>query len=82
MNMSRAYSPTYWNPKYIQETLRASTEVERRFLADLLYERFGTNGIGDLHALLSSSIPQYSETNVQEVVSFMEKERGKRTSRQ
>ena len=82
MNMSRDYSPTYWNPKYIQETLRANTDVERRFLADLVYERYGSNGAGELRALLSSSnIAQRSKTNVQVVVSFIEKDRIQQTKR-
>ena len=40
-NVSQEGPQGYWNGKYVQYSLRADTEMERRFLAGVLVERYG-----------------------------------------
>jgi len=51
MNISTAHEPAFWNSVYLREAERADTAIERRFLADLIISRFGTNAVEELARL-------------------------------
>jgi hypothetical protein len=72
LNMTISYSTNYWNQEYLQETARANTEIERRFLADLIQQRFGTNGISALQPVAAQPASDSAKSNVLAVVSILE----------
>lgn len=72
INTTLGYAPEYWNREYLREALRAGTQLERRFLADLIHERLNTNGVQQLKNLLTSGLPEVAITNVTAVISEVE----------
>ena len=72
LNMSRAYPTNYWNQQYLWEATRANTEMERRFLADLIHERYSTNGILELRSLSAQPVSEPSKSNALAVISILE----------
>lgn len=73
LNMSKSYSTNYWNQQYLLESSRANTEIERRFIANLIHERFGTNGISELQRLAADLTLESSKSNIFAVMTFYEK---------
>jgi hypothetical protein len=73
INTTLGYAPEYWNREYLREALRAETQLERRFLADLIYERFNTDGIQQLQRLLTPGLPELARSNVTTVISEVER---------
>jgi hypothetical protein len=51
INTTLTYAPEYWNREYLREALRADSQWERRFIADLIRERFNTNATQELQSL-------------------------------
>lgn len=73
LNMSRSYSTNYWNQQYLLEAYRANSEVERRFIADIIHERFGTNETSELQQMAARPISESSRSNILAVINFYEK---------
>ena len=77
LNMSLLYPTNYWNKEYLQETTRANTEMERRYLANIIQQRFGTNGVSALQSLMEQSASNIAQSNILAIVSILEKEKPK-----
>ena len=73
INESLAHSPDFWNLRYLQCALRAEADFERVFIANLIHERFDTNGVAKLRALLGNEMPDSARTNGLAVVSILER---------
>jgi len=73
INETLGYSPEFWNIRYLQCALRAEADFERVFIANLIHERFGTNGISELQALLGKNLPDSAKTNGLAVVSILKR---------
>jgi len=72
INTTLTYAPEYWNREYLLEALRADTQWERRFLADLIRQRFHTNATHELQSLLTIGVPESSKSNVISVISELQ----------
>lgn len=64
LNMTRTYEQSYWNPEYLKEAARASTSLERSFIAQLIHERFGTNATHELERIMVPQLPETSKSNI------------------
>jgi len=73
INESLAYSPEFWNLRYLQCALRAEADFERVFIANLIHDRFDTNGVAELRAILGNEVPDSARTNGLAVVSILER---------
>lgn len=73
INTTLRYAPEYWNREYLREALRADTQWERRFLAELIRERFHTNATQELQSLLTQGVPESSKSNVIAVISELQR---------
>lgn len=73
INETLGYSPEFWNIRYLQCALRARADFERVFVANLIRERFGTNGVAELRALLGKDVPDSAKTNGLAVVSILQR---------
>jgi hypothetical protein len=72
LNSTLTRDPSYWNPHYLKSSLRASTDIEQHFLADLIHERFGTNGVRELRSLASKTQSLSDQSNVLAVCAILE----------
>lgn len=73
INTTLTYTPAFWNREYLQDALRANTQVERRFIADLVRERFKDEGLRQLRGLLRPDLPEVSKSNLLAVISELER---------
>ena len=71
LNLTRPYPTNYWNDEYLKECARANSEMEQRFLADLIQERLGSNGIPQLRAFATVSTNAAAKSNLLSVLSLL-----------
>lgn len=74
INTTLSYDSNYWNSKYPTYALGADSETERRFLAGLLYKRFGEQSLFQIDSLLKSSISEEQRINAISVAEFIKKD--------
>ena len=73
INATLEYDSNFWNQKYVSLALNADSDVERRFMADLISERYGTNAIPKLRDQLAvSSVSESARSNGLAVISALE----------
>jgi len=73
LNTTLTYDPEYWNSEYLREALRADTQVERRFIAALIRDRFNSQASRKLRGLLSAHVDSASRSNLLAVISELER---------
>jgi len=72
INTTLKYNPEYWNPRYLRCALLAETDYERKFMADLIQERFRTNATFELHRVLERETSEAGKSNASEVIRLLE----------
>ncbi len=71
INTSMAYDSQFWNPRYLRCALLAASDHERKFIADLLRERLGTNAVVELRELLENEKSPLARSNGLAVLSLL-----------
>jgi hypothetical protein len=72
INTSLASDPQFWNPRYLRCAALAESDHERRFIADLLLERIGTNAVVQVRELVESEKSPSAQSNGLAVLSLMD----------
>ena len=72
INTSLAYDPQFWNSRYLRSALLAKSKYEREFIADLLFDRLGTNAVDGLRELAQNEKSASAQSNALAVVSLIE----------
>jgi hypothetical protein len=72
INATLVYDQAYWNPRYLEYALRVEADFERKFAANLIHQRFGTNGVTELRHLLKEQTSESARSNGAAVVSILE----------
>jgi hypothetical protein len=72
INTSLAYDPQFWNPRYLRCALLAESDHERKFIADLILERFGTNAVVELRGLIENEKSPLARSNGLAVLPFLQ----------
>jgi len=72
INTSLAYDPQFWNPRYLRCALLAESDHERKFIADLLVERLGTNAVVELLGLIENEKSPSARSNGLAVLPLVE----------
>jgi len=58
-----SYDAKYWNQRYLFSALRAGDPVEQSVIANIIFERFGTNGIPSLQAIARAAASEQERSN-------------------